>query len=65
MGGKKEPKHFGLGEIAMREGRKEKRQQSWIDMNSGRGEKELVKGMGRERGKENDREPFPPRRVGW
>ena len=28
--------HFGLGERAVREGRKEERQQSWKDRNSGR-----------------------------
>ena len=36
MEGKKEPMHFGLGERAVREGRKEERQQSWKDRNSGR-----------------------------
>ena len=43
MEGKKEPMDFGLGETAMRDGGKEKRQQPWIDMKSERGEKEIVK----------------------
>lgn len=37
----------GLGEIAMGEGGKEKRQQSWIERKSGRGERELVGGVGK------------------
>jgi len=44
---------FGLGETAIREGKKEQRQQSWIDMKSGRGEKEIKRSA---REKERERE---------
>ena len=53
MEGKKEPMDFGLGETAIREGKKEKRQQSWIDMKRGRGEKEIKRSA---REKERERE---------
>ena len=42
-GGEKRTYGFWFGRNSHGEGGKEKRQQPWIDMKSGRGEKEIVK----------------------